>query len=122
MIRHIVLIRFLPSLSEAEVAALFDELHAIEGKIPGLLSITSGRSESPEMMERGYMHGFVADFADWDALQRYQDHAAHQALGAKLVANARGGKEGILCFDLPVAVDRDETGDDAPRAHGHRGR
>jgi Stress responsive A/B Barrel Domain len=104
MIRHIVLIKFTPGLSEAEIGAIFAELHAIEGKVPGLLTITSGRSESPEQMERGYMHGFVADFADWDGLQAYQDHPDHQRLGAKLVANAVGGKDGILCFDLPVAA------------------
>lgn len=102
MVRHIVLIRFRPELGEADIAALFEELHRIEGKVPGLLTITSGRSESPEKMERGYMHGFVVDFTDWDALQAYQDNAEHQALGAKLVAGAVGGKDGILCFDLAV--------------------
>ncbi|MCV2879077.1 Dabb family protein [Sedimentimonas flavescens] len=104
MVRHIVLIRFKPELSEARIAELFTELHDIEGKIPGLLSVISGRSESPEKMERGYMHGFVVDFADWEALQAYQDNADHQALGAKLVEGAVGGKEGILCFDLPTVA------------------
>lgn len=103
MIRHIVLIKFAPSTDAATIAALFDALHRIEGKVPGLLAITSGRSESPEQMERGYMHGFVVDFADWAALQAYQDNADHQRLGAGLVAHAAGGKDGILCFDLPVA-------------------
>ncbi|KEO57938.1 Dabb family protein [Thioclava indica] len=102
MVRHIVLIRFRPELSEADIAALFQELHQIDGKIPGLLSITAGRSESPEQIERGYMHGFVVDFSDWETLQAYQDHADHQRLGAKLVAGAVGGKDGILCFDLAV--------------------
>jgi len=103
MIRHIVLIRFLPSVSEAQIADLFRELHQIRGKVPGLLDITAGKSESPEEMERGYMHGFVVDFSDWTALQAYQDHPEHQVLGAKLVAASVGGKEGILCFDLPVS-------------------
>lgn len=103
MIRHIVLIRFRPDVTEPATAALFAELHEIEGRIPGLISITSGRSESPEMMERGYMHGFVADFDDWDGLAAYQVHPDHQRLGAKLIENAEGGKDGILCFDLPVA-------------------
>ena len=102
MIRHIVLIKFNPDLTEAAISDLFAELHQIQGKIPGLIGITSGRSESPEQMERGYMHGFVADFIDWDALQAYQDHPDHQRLGAKLVAAAVGGKQGILCFDLAV--------------------
>lgn len=103
MIRHIVLIKFKSEISDDKVSDLFAELHQIKDKLPSLLSITSGRSESPEQMERGYMHGFIVDFADWDGLQAYQDHPDHQTLGAKLVANAVSGKDGILCFDLPVA-------------------
>lgn len=102
MIRHIVLIRFKPEVSEETIAGLFDELKAIETKLPGLLALSAGRSESPEKMERGHMHGFTADFADWDALQAYQDHPDHKALGAKLVANAVDGINGILVFDYEL--------------------
>ena len=107
MISHIVLIRFLPTLSEAMIADLFAELHQIRGRVSGLLDITSGKSESPEQMERGYMHGFVVDLSDWAGLQAYQDHPDHQVLGAKLVAAAVDGKDGILCFDLPVSSKPD---------------
>ena len=106
MIRHIVLLRFRPAVSEDQIAGLFTKLHQIDGKIPGLLAITSGKSESPEKIERGYMHGFVVDFADWAALQAYQDHPDHKALGAGLVAAAEGGIDGILVFDLPVTPTR----------------
>lgn len=102
MIRHIVFIRFKPEMTDAMIAALFDELYPIKDKLPGVLSITSGKSESPEQMERGYMHGFVVDFVDWDALQAYQDHPDHKILGGKLVANAVAGIDDILVFDLPV--------------------
>ena len=102
MIRHIVLIRFRPEVGEEKIAAIFSDLDQIRQALPGVLSITSGRSESPEQIERGYMHGFVADFADWEALQAYQDHPAHRQLGARLVANAVGGIDGILVFDLAV--------------------
>lgn len=100
MIRHIVLIRFRPGLGEAEIADIWRELREIEDKVPGLLSITAGRSESPEKIERGYLHGFVADFVDWEALAAYQAHPDHRLLGARLVANAEGGRDGILVFDL----------------------
>lgn len=103
MIRHIVLIKFNPGLAEADIGDIFDELHAIKTKVPGTIAITSGRSESPEKIERGYMHGFVADFADWATLRAYQDHPDHKRLGARLVANAVGGIDGILVFDLEVA-------------------
>jgi hypothetical protein len=104
MIRHIVLIRFQAVVTEARIAELFAELHQIRDKIPGTLAITSGKSESPEQIERGYMHGFVVDFADWAALQAYQVHPDHKRLGAGLVAAAEGGIAGILVFDLPVAL------------------
>ena len=99
MIRHIVLIRFRPDVNEDKIAAIFADLHEIKNVLPGVLSITSGRSESPEQIERGFMHGFVADFADWAALAAYQAHPDHKRVGAALVANAVGGLDGILVFD-----------------------
>ena len=103
MIRHIVLIRFRADVTEATIAAIFADLHAIKAKMPGVMAIKSGRSESPEQIERGYMHGFIADFANWAALAAYQDHPDHKRVGAALVAAATGGIDGILVFDLPVA-------------------
>lgn len=102
MIRHIVLAKLDPDLSLADVSALFRELHAIEGQIPGLMAIHAGRSESPEKIERGYLHGFTVDFEDWEALAAYQAHPAHRAFGARLIENTVGGLDGILVFDLPV--------------------
>ena len=102
MIRHIVLVRFNPETPGSEIAVIFANLHAIKAKSPGILSITSGRSESPEKIERGYQHGFVVDFADWTALDAYQKHPDHGRVGEALVANVIGGLDGILVFDLPV--------------------
>ncbi len=104
MVRHIVLIHFRPDVSESMIASLRDELRAIESKVPGLGVIQAGRSKSPEKIERGYMHGFTVDFADWDALAAYRAHPDHKALGARLAASAEGGLDGILVFDLPMAI------------------
>ncbi|NGM45389.1 Dabb family protein [Rhodobacter sp. SGA-6-6] len=100
MIRHIVLVRFRPEVSEAEIAAIFADLAAIRARLPGVIDIRAGRSESPERIERGYMHGFTVDFTDWAALAAYQDHPDHRRVGAALVAAAEGGIDGILVFDL----------------------
>jgi hypothetical protein len=101
MIRHIVLLKARPEVTEAHIAAIFADLAAIRTRLPGVLSIHSGRSESPEKIERGYMHGFTVDFTDWQALAAYQDHPDHKRVGAALVAAAQGGIDGILVFDLP---------------------
>ena len=100
MIRHIVLLKARPEVTEAQIQAIFADLHSL--RLPGILAIHSGRSESPEKIERGYLHGFTVDFTDWDALAAYQAHPDHKRVGAALVAAAQGGIDGILVFDLPV--------------------
>lgn len=102
MIRHIVLINFRQTATETEIIKALEEIVSLRSSVPGMLSITAGKSESPENIERGYMHGFVADFSDWDALARYQDHPDHKKAGAELVRLAAGGIDGILVFDLPI--------------------
>jgi hypothetical protein len=100
MIRHIVLIRFRNDLSEDEIARLLAPLGPLSARL-GFTAVW-GRSESPEQIERGYLHGFTADFASWDALAAYQDDAGHKEFGVGLVAHAEGGLDGILVFDLAV--------------------
>ena len=103
MIRHIVLIRFRPEVSESAIAGIFAALPKLSARLPGVLGFAAGRSESPEKIERGYLHGFTVDFADWAALEAYQVHPDHRRVGAALVAHAQGGLDGILVFDLPIA-------------------
>ena len=100
MIRHIVLIKFKPDVTEAAIAGIFSALPTLSARLPGVLGFAAGRSQSPEQIERGFLHGFTIDFADWDALATYQADAGHKAFGAALVANAVGGIDGLLVFDL----------------------
>ena len=100
MIRHIVLIKFKPETSESQIKAIFIELDHIRSEISGMGIVQSGRSESPEHIERGFMHGFTVDFETWQGLGAYQKHPKHQTTGAKIVAAAAGGIDGILVFDF----------------------
>ena len=102
MIRHIVLTRFRPDVSEETISAIYSGLADVTNVLPGAQNFGGGRSQSPEQIERGYMHGFSVDFDDWDALQNYTDNAEHKALGRQLVENAVGGIDGILVLDLNV--------------------
>ena len=100
MIRHIVLIRFQPQVSEDGIAGIFGALPKLAAKLG--FTYAAGRSESPEKIERGYMHGFTIDFVDWAALAVYADDPEHKAFGGALVAHAVGGIDGLLVFDLVV--------------------
>ena len=98
MIRHIVLIRFRDDLGEEAIVRLLAPLGPLSERL-GFTAVW-GRSESPEKIERGFLHGFTADFASWEALSAYQGDAEHKAFGAGLVAHAECGLDGILVFDL----------------------
>jgi hypothetical protein len=98
MIRHVVLIRFRADISDARAAELLAPLGPLSARLG--FSAAWGKSESLEKIERGYLHGFVADFSDWKALAAYQEDAGHKTFGAGLVAHAEGGIDGILVFDL----------------------
>lgn len=102
MIRHIVLTKFKPETPDDKIAEIYSGLSAVAEKLTGAQNFTGGRSQSPEQIERGYMHGFVIDFDSWDALQNYAANEDHKALGGQLVANAVGGIDGILVLDLDV--------------------
>ena len=102
MIRHIVLTKFQPGTPEDKIAGIYQGLADLTETLPGALGFKGGRSESPEQIERGYMHGFTVDFDDWNALQTYADNPDHKALGAQLVENAVGGIDGILVLDINV--------------------
>ena len=52
MIRHIVLINFAQPVNEDAIAGLWRDLDAIRAQITGVISITAGRSESPEQMDK----------------------------------------------------------------------
>ncbi|MFD0916558.1 Dabb family protein [Pseudahrensia aquimaris] len=102
MIRHIVLIKFKPDTDEAKIAEIFASLSALTDRLPGAQNFTGGRSQSPEQIERGYMHGFVIDFESWADLEAYAQHPDHRTLGTQLTENAVGARDGILVVDLEV--------------------
>ena len=102
MIRHIVLTKFKPETTESKIAEIYSGLSVLTEKLPGACNFTGGRSQSPEQIERGYMHGFVIDFDSWADLKIYAEHPEHKVLGSQLVDNAVGGVDGVLVLDLEV--------------------
>lgn len=102
MIRHIVFVKF-PADARAEaIDALFRQLDNLRAALPGMLSFKGGANVSPEGLSRGFTHVFVADFADAAARDAYLVHPAHQAAGARLVAAAEGGIDGLIVMDVDI--------------------
>ena len=102
MIRHIVLVRFRPEITEAEKTSIYDELESLRELVPGFLGASYGANVSPEGFHKGFVDGFAMDFMDAAARDAYLVHPAHQAAGARLVAALDGGIEGLVVFDLTI--------------------
>lgn len=100
MIHHCVWVRFRAECPASLRTQLLDEIRALVGVVPGLRAVHRGRNARFEDLDHGFADGFIAIFDDRDALQAYQNHPAHQATGRQLVANAQGGLQGLMVFDL----------------------
>ena len=102
MLLHIVLVNFRDDVSDEHKQDIYDQLHRLVGRIDGVLSFRFGPNVSPEGLSKGFRDGFVMELRDTEARDRYLAHPDHEAAGARLVAAAEGGLEGILPFDLEV--------------------
>lgn len=102
MIRHCVFVRFRPEITDAEKAALYTELAALEAVVPGFLELRAGPNVSPEGLGQGFADGFSIDFADAAARDAYLLHPDHKAAGSRLVAALVGGRDGLIVFDMVV--------------------
>ncbi|MBW4706908.1 Dabb family protein [Roseobacter sp. YSTF-M11] len=102
MIRHIVLTRFATDTAEETIAGIYGDLERLTETLAGAGNFGGGRSQSPEQIERGYMHGFTIDFDTWDDLRTYAEDEHHKSLGAQIVALAAGGLDGVLVLDIEV--------------------
>lgn len=102
MIHHCVWLRFRAEVSRAQRDDLMAEIRALVGQVPGLLEVRAGVNARYEDLDHGFDEGFMAVFANREALAAYQAHPAHQATGARLVAAAQGGLQGLLVFDLEL--------------------
>ena len=102
MIRHIVLLRPKPDAAAAEIRAVLDGLARLGDRLPGMLAFAGGADISPEGLQQGFGfgYGFTIDFADAAARDAYLVDPEHKVLGARLVATAEGGRQGILVVDI----------------------
>lgn len=104
MIRHCVFVKFRADVSAEQRAEIYAELNALVGQIDGLISADFGANVSPEGLAKGFTDGFIMDLVNAEARDRYLVHPAHQAAGAKLVSALDGGLDGLIVFDMELAV------------------
>ena len=89
-VRHIVVFKYKPSATEAQIKQVTDAFVALKTKIPNIVSIEHGVNNSPEKRNQGFTHVYQVTFTNAAARDAYLPHPAHKEFGALL------GKLGVL--------------------------
>lgn len=103
MIRHCVMLSLRPDHDAAALADILRGLATLCDRLSGASGFKAGPNRDFEDKSRAYSTGFTIDFNDEAALRRYAENPDHHALGVRLVAQCRGGADGIMVFDLECA-------------------
>jgi hypothetical protein len=94
MLKHIVLFKFKPEITEDQVDQLAEGLGALPEIIDEIREFVFGRDVIGS--ERSYDFGLVSLFDDLEAMQRYQVHPDHQ----KVVAHVKQICSGVVAVDF----------------------
>ncbi|WP_166418208.1 Dabb family protein [Cochlodiniinecator piscidefendens] len=100
MISHVVMLALKPDHDPAECDAVMRDLASLMECLDGFRGLSHGPNRDFEQKSQQYPYGFICEFSDRSALERYANDPRHQALGAKLVKQCTGGADGIMVLDI----------------------
>lgn len=98
MIRHVVLIRPQPAVSDSALDALGAQITHLADRMCGEGNYEIGPNSTEEPLSHGYLFGFTMDFPDRAALATYHADPEHGAVASSIQALA----ESVLVFDFNV--------------------
>jgi hypothetical protein len=102
-VRHIVVFKYKPAATEAQIKEVTDAFVALKTKIPNIVSIEHGVNNSPEKRNQGFTHVYQVTFTNAAARDAYLPHPAHKAFGELL--GKRGVLEDVFVVDYTPARD-----------------
>lgn len=95
VLRHLVLYKFKPGTTEAQLQQVIDAFSSLPRKIEGITAFEHGPNVSAEGKSDGLTYCFVVSFRDEKARDAYLVHPAHQEY-VKVVQDKR---EKVVVFD-----------------------
>lgn len=90
VVRHIVVFKYKPSATEAQIKEVSEAFASLKDKIPGIISFEYGINNSSENKNNGFTHIYQLTFENIKARDEYLPHPEHEKFGELL------GKSGIL--------------------------
>lgn len=82
--KHIVIFKYKPAATEAQIQEVTAAFRALQAKIPGIVAFEHGVNDSPEGKNLGFTHVYLLTFSDAAARDAYLPHPEHQKFGELL--------------------------------------
>ena len=100
MIKHIVILQFIPTLSNAEIKAIMDQLSSLKSLIPSIQYFSYGENCSSEQLNKGFNYAFTMDFLDEVGRNAYLNHPEHIRIAQEVILPVLvNGFESVLVVD-----------------------
>jgi len=78
MVKHIVLLKMKPDISLVKTEEMYKNILQLKNLIPGIVSISGGKNNSPEHKDKDYTEGFEVEFVDKNTRDIYLNHQEHK--------------------------------------------
>ena len=78
-LRHVVMFGFKSGTTPAEIAEIARRFTALRELVPGIEAFEWGENNSPENLNNGLSHCFIATFPTLQARDAYLPHPEHKA-------------------------------------------
>ncbi len=89
-VRHIVVFKYTPTATPAQIAEVTTAFRGLKTTIPGIVAFEDGVNNSPEKKNLGFTHVYMLTFENVAARDAYLPHPKHKEFGQFL------GKLGVL--------------------------
>lgn len=89
-VRHVVVFKYKPNATEAQIQEVTTAFRALKANIPGIVSFETGINNSPENKNQGFTHVYLVTFKNTQARDAYLPHPEHKKFGELL------GRLGVL--------------------------
>ena len=83
-VRHVVVFKFKPEATPAQIQQVTDAFRTLATTIPGVTAFEDGVNNSPEKKNLGFTHAFLITFESAAARDAYLPHPAHKKFGELL--------------------------------------
>jgi hypothetical protein len=84
IVRHVVVFKYKPGATEAQIKQVTDAFRDLKTKIPGIVAFEHGVNDSPEGKNLGFTHVYFVTFENTKARDTYLPHPEHKKFGQLL--------------------------------------